>query len=96
VTRRVGRPVWLCARWGRMAALHAPNIRMHPFRRRVRHNIGSHNCLCEGVVVRPSSMFPASAGAALRGCDPPNHTISTARDKSSVFDRGLAQYVSWN
>ena len=39
-----------------------------------------------GVVVRPSSMFPASAGAALRGCDPRGHTIPIADHKSSAFD----------
>lgn len=39
-------------------------------------------------------MFPASAGAALRGCALLDHTISTPWDKSSVFDRDLVQ--NWN
>jgi len=39
----------------------------HPHSRGVRDNRRSHNCLFAGVVVRPSSVLVAPAGAALRG-----------------------------
>lgn len=41
--------------------------RRRPPERRVRDNERSHNCLLAGVVVRPSSVLIAPAGAALRG-----------------------------
>lgn len=40
--------------------------RIYPRKRRVRHNEGSHNCLVQGVVVRPSSVLAHRRGPPTR------------------------------